>query len=187
MNTPRPSSLQARGSCGKGSSCNYITLIYGRQRKDGERMETELPWRQSKIRSLKKHKSIGLHHKTWWIGDNCVGMNVVRETLATRWGQTDLKWWKRTKLWKNSHNCNTGSFLMNLLMEHKQVQKHHFKVSQLWGTDDNCLAQADAVDAVLSVNWGKWWNCEQCAQACTAALAGGSICPISPLRPNNYK
>lgn len=98
----RPSSLQARGSCGKGSSCNYITLIYGRQRKDGERMETELPWRQSKIRSLKKHKSIGLHHKTWWIGDNCVGMNVVRETLATRWGQTDLKWWKRTKLWKTA-------------------------------------------------------------------------------------
>lgn len=44
---------------------------------------------------------------------------------------------------------------MNLLMEHKQVQKHHFKVSQLWGTDDNCLAQADAVDAVLSVNWGE--------------------------------
>lgn len=29
-------------SCGKGSLCNYITLIYGRQRKDGERMETEL-------------------------------------------------------------------------------------------------------------------------------------------------
>lgn len=34
--------LQAR-AVGKGSSCNYIILIYGRQRKDGERMETELP------------------------------------------------------------------------------------------------------------------------------------------------
>lgn len=48
-------------------------------------------WRRSKIRSPKKHKSIGLHHKTWWIWDNCVGMNVVREALAIRWGQTYLK------------------------------------------------------------------------------------------------
>lgn len=29
-------------------------------------------WKWSKIRSLKKYKSIGLHHKTWWIWDNCV-------------------------------------------------------------------------------------------------------------------
>lgn len=64
------------------------------------------------------------------------------------------------------------SFSMNLLVEHKQVQKRRFIFSQLEGTDDNCLARADAVDAVLSINWGKWWNCEQRAQVCAAALAG---------------
>lgn len=83
-------------------------------------------------------------------GDECGQRNIGNTVRSNRSQMMETH-----KTMKNSHNCNTGSFLMNLLMEHKQVQKHHFKVSQLWGTDDNCLAQADAVDAVLSVNWGK--------------------------------
>lgn len=47
-------------------------------------------WKWSKIRSLKKYKSIGLHRKTWWIWGNCVGHecgqkntgNTVRSNLS---------------------------------------------------------------------------------------------------------
>lgn len=65
------------------------------------------------IWSLKKHKSIGLHRKTWWIWDTCVGRNVVRVTVATRWGQIYLLWFTtentpnyETHKSKSSHNCN---------------------------------------------------------------------------------
>lgn len=39
-------------------------------------------------------------------------------------------------------------------MRHQRAHKEHLEPFQLWGTDDECQAPADAVDTVLTVNQG---------------------------------
>lgn len=112
-------------------------------------------------------------------GDECGQRNIGNTVRSNRSQMMETH-----KNMKNSHNCNTESSWWTCSWS---TNKFRNTILKSLNSGESMTTQADAVDAVLSINWGKWWNCKQRAQVCTAAFAGGSISPISPLRPNNCK